>query len=119
MTNPWREVLKSLQSELDRLSQEVDGQAILPNAVTAKLPATRFDRWAPILEAVTAELGEALVTWARGSRRAWYAGAGPFLTLRLDEDRSQIEIGCEFLSSLPDGESSDGSLDLREDHEID
>ncbi len=102
--NPWREVLKALQAELDRLSQEIEGRSVLPNGVTAALPAARFERWAPILEAVTAELGEALVSWVEASRRVWYAGRGPFLTVQLDGDRTQTEITCEFLKSPP-GES--------------
>ncbi len=94
--NPWRELLKSLQSELDRLSQEVKGRAILPNTLTAVLPAARFEPWAPILEAVTAELGEALVDWAKTGSRFWYAESGPCLTVRLDQERTQPELTCEF-----------------------
>lgn len=99
--NPWREVLKALQAELDRLSQEIEGRSVLPNGVTAVLPAARFERWAPILAAVTAELGEALVEWVAASRRTWYAGAGPFLTVQLDAERTQSEIRCHFLKSPP------------------
>ncbi|MEE8525993.1 MAG: hypothetical protein V3T72_18810 [Thermoanaerobaculia bacterium] len=102
--NPWREVLKALQAELDRLSQEIEGRSVLPNGVTAVLPAARFERWAPILTAVTAELGEALVEWVGASRRTWYADAGPFLTVRLDAERTRSEISCHFLKSPP-GES--------------
>jgi hypothetical protein len=99
--NPWREVLKALQAELDRLSQEIEGRSVLPNGVTAVLPAARFERWAPILAAVAAELGEALVEWVAASRRTWYAGAGPYLTVRLDAERTQSEISCHFLESPP------------------
>lgn len=99
--NPWREILKALQSELDRLSQEIDGCAVLPNGIVALLPAARFEKWSPILEAVAAELGQALVDWVSGSRRAWYEGSGPFLTLRLDADRVRPEITCEFLRTAP------------------
>jgi hypothetical protein len=99
--NPWREVLKALQAELDRLSQEIEGRSVLPNGVTAVLPAARFERWAPILEAVTAELGESLVEWVAASRRTWYAGAGPFLTVQLDAERTQPEISCQFHEAPP------------------
>ena len=102
--NPWRDVLKIVQAELDRLSQEIGGRAVLPNGIHAALPASRFEKWAPILEAVTAELGAALVEWVGGSRRAWYNDLGPFLTVRLDGERAQPEIVCEFLKTVP-GES--------------
>ena len=67
--NPWRSLLRSLQAELDRCSQEVGGRKVLPNAVDVSLPSSQFEPWTPILEAVTAEVGEALAVWAGERRR--------------------------------------------------
>lgn len=102
--NPWRELFKSLQAELDRLSQEVNGRRVLPNAIDLALPHADFARWGSVLEAVTAEFGEALLAWAQHGRRIWYAHTGPFLSLHL-EHTSQPEIVCDFRKDPPADES--------------
>ena len=111
--NSWRDLFKSLQAELDRLSQEVDGRRVLPNSIDLALPEAEFARWGSVLEAVTAELGEALVAWAKHGRRTWYARTGPFLSVHL-ERCSQPELVCDFRKDSPVQESQpDTSNDRR------
>ncbi len=98
--NPWRSLLRDLRAELDRNSQEVAGRSVLPNAVDVALPATQFEPWTPLLEAVTAEVGTALVEWALAGRRGWYDEEGPLVTVHL-EDCARPEIVCEFRKLTP------------------
>lgn len=98
--NPWRSLLRDLQAELDRNSQEVAGRSVLPNAVDVTLPATQFEPWTPILGAVTAELGTALAEWAVAGRRGWYDETGPLVTVHL-EDGARPQIVCEFRKAAP------------------
>lgn len=93
--NPWRSLLRSLQAELERCSQEVGGRKVLPNAVDVALPESQFESQAPILRAATAEVGKALVDWAENKRRIWYGDAGPYLNVHL-EGCPRAEIICEF-----------------------
>ncbi len=99
--NPWRSLLRAIEAELDRCSQEVAGQRVLPNAVDVALPSSQFGPWKPILEAVTAEVGEALVAWAGERKRSWYADEGPYLTVRV-EDRPRPDIACDFRKGPPE-----------------
>ena len=95
--NPWRHLLRSVQSELDRLGQEIEGRAVMPNEVEIVLPGASHERWAPVLSRITAELGGALVAWAERGRRAWYDDRGPFLAVRLEGDSGgPPQITCKF-----------------------
>lgn len=99
--NPWRDVLKSVQKELERRSQEVEGRPVLPNGISVRLPVARFGRFSPLLEAVTTELGEALVEWAARSGHSWYAAMGPFLHVELVAE-GELETAWAFLKSPPE-----------------
>ena len=92
--------MRSIQRELERRSQEVDGRPVLPNSAEVRLPVTRFGEFAPLLEAVTAELGEALVEWAARGGKAWYAGLGPFLNLELVTEEA-FQATCGFRKTPP------------------
>jgi hypothetical protein len=97
---PWNAILSSLQNELDHLSQEVDGRRVLPNFLDIGLPERDFARYSSILAEVTAELGEALVTWAQKRGRRWYAGRGPTLHVEL-RDSPRLEMRCEYQQQQP------------------
>lgn len=68
---------------------------MLPNWVAVALPNARYEASAPILRPATAEIGEALVEWARSRRRHWYDDSGPHLNVRL-ESRARLHIVCTF-----------------------
>lgn len=104
--NPWRPLLRTLEDELERLSQEVRGRRVLPNSLEVTLPEGEFDAFAPVLEAVTAEIGERLVEWAGKRGRSWYADTGPFLVVHLGP-ATEPRIECEFTKKLPDGTRPD------------
>ncbi len=99
--NPWREVLKALQMELDRLSQEVGGRPVLPNGATVRLPRSRFEPYSPLLSSMAAELGQSLHTWANDTGRDWYGSKGPYLVLEIEEI-GEPEIVCDFFAELPE-----------------
>lgn len=108
--NPWRSLLRSIEDELERLSQEVRGQRVLPNALELTLPEAELDAFAPVLGAVAAEIGERLVEWAGKRGRSWYADTGPFLVVHLGPVQ-EARIECEFTKKVPDG----GRPDTREE----
>ena len=93
--NPWRDVLRAIQRELERRSQEVEGRPVLPNRATVQLPSRRFGEQAPLLEAIAAELGQSLSEWADRGRMSWYGGIGPFLELQLVPEDALITV-CSF-----------------------
>lgn len=99
--NPWRDVLRLVQKELERRSQEVEGRPVLPNGVTVRLPQERYGRFAPLLEAATAELGEALVEWAARTGRRWYGAMGPYVDVELVAG-GDLETSWAFLKSPPE-----------------
>jgi len=108
--NPWRPLLRSIEDELERLSQEVRGRRVLPNSLEVTLPEGELDSFAPVLEAVTAEIGERLVEWAGKRGRSWYADTGPFLVVHLGAVQ-EARIECEFTKKVPGG----GRPDTREE----
>jgi hypothetical protein len=104
--NPWRPLLRSIEDELERLSQEVRGQRVLPNSIEVVLPEAELGHFASVLEPVTAELGEKLLEWATQRGRSWYAGNGPRLVVHLGQ-ATEPGIECAFTKKLPDGERPD------------
>lgn len=86
--------------DLRRLSQEIDGRQVMPNRIQVRLPRSDFARLQPILSALTAELGEALVAWARREGHAWYRDLGPFLTVEL-APVERLEVRCSFVTEPP------------------
>ena len=81
----WADVLRDVEAELSRCAQVVEGRHVLPNSVTVRLPRAEFGRFAPVLDRVARELGEALESRARTGSREWAGGAGPFLEVVLEE----------------------------------
>jgi hypothetical protein len=105
--NPWRPLLRNLEDELERLSQEVRGRRVLPNSIELTLPGTEFETFAPVLAEVTAEVGEKLTEWANQRRRTWYADAGPYLAVHIDSC-AKPQIECHFRKkSEPAGRGAD------------
>ncbi len=104
--NPWRPLLRSIEDELERLSQEVRGRRVLPNSIEVTLPDGEFEPFAPVLEPVTAEIGEKLLEWAGKRGHSWYADTGPCLVVNLG-NTTEPRIECEFTKLLPDGERPD------------
>jgi hypothetical protein len=94
--NGLEAVRGSLESELNRCSQGVDGVVVLPNAVTVKLPEAEFGRYAPVLQAVTDELGGALRVWAAECGHLWFSGRGPWIEV-LIESRASVAIDVELI----------------------
>lgn len=96
----WAGASRAAEIELLRLSQMPEGRQVLPNRVAFLLPRAMLRQDEPILSSVTAELGEALVAWARHEGHTWYRDLGPFLTVELGPvDR--IEVHCEFVTEPP------------------
>ena len=46
---PWRDLLREIEVELTRCSQEVGEVRILPAIIKIQLPEPSFRRWAPVL----------------------------------------------------------------------
>ena len=86
---------RSLENELNRCAQGVDGVLVLPNVARVRLPEADFGRYAPVLQAVTDELGRSLQTWAAGRGHRWFSGRGPWLEI-LIEPRASVAIEVEL-----------------------
>lgn len=94
--NGLEAVRGSLEDELNRCSQGIDGVVVLPNAVRVKLPEAEFARYAPVLQAVTDELGCALRVWAAQHGHRWFSGRGPWLEVLIEEPRASVGIEVEL-----------------------
>ena len=97
---PWRDLLREIEEELTRCSQQVGEVRILPAVIRIQLPEPSFRKWSPVLAPVTAEIGEALVAWARERSLGWSAGTGPALEVLL-EDRPEIHVTVSMTSDSP------------------
>lgn len=100
MTNPWKDLVATVEFELLRLSQEVDGRHVLPNTAHVRAPERRFEPLTPVLEAATGEVGAALAAWARERGHGWYRDLGPFLTIEL-AGGDVLEVACGFARAAP------------------
>lgn len=103
---PWNAIVRSLRNELDRLSQEVEGRRVLPNTLEVGLPEKDFERFSPVLQEITNELGETIANWAEQRRCRWYNDLGPFLKVELRPCRKP-EIRCEHSPTPPEFASAD------------
>jgi len=93
----WPDLLRRIQSELDRCSQRVGQGTVLADRISVRVPEADFGRWSPVLEPVTAELGEALVAWAERRGATWYGNAaGPALEVELVETLTAAEVEVRF-----------------------
>lgn len=92
----WSDVLRDIEAELSRCAQVVEGRHVLPNSVTVRLPRAEFGRFAPVLDCVARELGEALESRARTGSREWVGGTGPFLEVVLDETAA-LDVKVEIV----------------------
>lgn len=95
MSHPWDGVVRSIQDELVRCSQRLEDHDILPDQISVDLPRGIFDRWAPVFQSVTTEIGEALVGWAARRGHGWHGGKGPRLEVRLADD-AQVVVETWF-----------------------
>ncbi len=94
----WADVVNGIRAELLRCSQHLGSRELLPDRVTVELPETAFRRWAPILDEVTAEIGEELLNWAEGRSCEWFTASGPRLMIRLiEKGQARIEVGFSSL----------------------
>jgi len=97
----WTDVVNGIRAELLRCSQHVGSRELLPDRVTVVLPERIFREWAPVLDQVTAEVGEELLAWADRSSVDWYSAQGPRLEIRLVEDGGpRVEVS---FSSVDEG----------------
>ena len=97
----WADVVSGVRAELLRCSQRLGSRELLPDRVTVVLPESVFREWAPVLEEVTAEIGEDLLAWANRGTLDWYTPQGPRLEIRLvEDDAPRVEVS---FSSVDEG----------------
>jgi len=91
----WHEALSEIEVELRRCSQQLPSGELIPDEILLRLPKTRFDAWAPVLEQLAAEMGEELLEWAVRQGAQWYSPEGPRLEIQLSD-----EPGDEIITSF-------------------
>jgi len=91
----WPEALTEIEVELQRCSQRLPSGELIPDEILLRLPKTRFEVWAPVLDQLAEEIGKELLEWATKQGAQWYSPEGPRLEIRLS-DRPGDEIITSF-----------------------